>query len=303
MKQGPLTISALGADPPERSIHFHLSHMTLENGVARQVTQKVPEDVLTKILGMAPRLNTGSLTFVKGYQADHGLVWEELRDLGTTPARELDGKSILGSLPDGEGDGQLRRYIDDSINLLTEQSFNFERAEEGLPLLNLLWPWGNGMRQSVPNLFLHRGERINVFSASLRLGGLTRLASYLHRDYAFVGNGLNAKLEEIRENVEESDGPVLVVLDPITRMRELEKIEELHWLVREIDERLLRPLLEGSELNHTRITVLAESLAVRWDSTRNERSTLPFDERALEERKLPKTQIWELVSKGFSLNG
>ena len=115
MKQGPLTISALGADPPERSIHFHLSLMTLENGVARQVTQKVPEDVLTKILGMAPRLNTGSLTFVKGYQADHGLVWEELRDLGTTPARELDGKSILGSLPDGEGDGQLRRGCLSSI--------------------------------------------------------------------------------------------------------------------------------------------------------------------------------------------
>src|SRR5579884_4134492 len=36
MRQGPLTVSALGADPPERSTHFHLSLMSFDGERASQ---------------------------------------------------------------------------------------------------------------------------------------------------------------------------------------------------------------------------------------------------------------------------
>src|SRR5436309_2660365 len=34
LRQGPLTVSALGADPPPRSTHFHLSLMSFRDGTA-----------------------------------------------------------------------------------------------------------------------------------------------------------------------------------------------------------------------------------------------------------------------------
>lgn len=301
MRQGPLTVSALGADPPERSIHFHLSLMSFLDGIAHEVPGKIPDDDLATILDLAPHLNTKTLTLVSGIQADHGLVWEDLGELFTLPARDLDGKPIAGSLPNGDGDVRLRRYIDDSINLLTEQEFNVIRFEAGLPMLNLLWPWGNGTREPVPNLLLKRGERAVVLSSSLRLSGLARLAGYRHGEYALVGNAMNAKLEEIGKRVREASGPVIVVMDPITRLRELERIEELHWLISEIDRRLLTPLIEDSELNPTRITIVAGPLALTWDSKIHVPNGVPFDERALEERRLGDAQIWELVERVISL--
>lgn len=302
MNQGPLTVSALGADPPERSIHFHLSLMSFQDGIAREVQAKIPEEDLAEILALSPRLNTSTLTFVKGFQADHGLVWEELGDLGTTPARELDGHTLDGQLPDGDGDRQLRRYIDDSINLLTEREFNLVRLEAGLPMLNLLWPWGHGTRVQVPNLVLRRGERAQVFSGSLRLSGLARLASYKHGDFSVVGNGMNAKLEELVKEICQRPEPAIAVFDPISRLRERGKIEEIHWLVSEIDRRLLQPVIESSELNATRLTVIAGPLALKWDSKVNNRNSLPFDERTLHEEKLATTQIWELTEAAVSLS-
>ena len=304
MRQGPLTVSALGADPPERSTHFHLSLMSLHEGIAARVGVRIPADEQAKILELGKRLNTPLLTSVAGDQTDHGLVWEAFGDLETTPASEIEGQDPQTHFPAGDGDRLLRRFIDDSVNLLSEQEFNVRRAEAGLPTLNLLWPWGHGVRLPMPNLALRRGEPAMVLSGGLRLAGLARLVGYRNGDRSLLGNGLNAKWEVILDRVRQWNGPTLVVVDAFEGLSDAGKTEEMHWLLREIDKRFLEPLMDASLLNPTRLTILATGkaggLALRWDSTLPKNGVDPFDERAFEESRLPEYQLWEAAAMGFS---
>jgi 2,3-bisphosphoglycerate-independent phosphoglycerate mutase len=302
LAQGPLTISALGADPPERSTHFHASLMSFEDGVARRVTVQVPDDQVAVITRHAERLNTKALTFVAGEGLDHGLVWEALGDLGTTPPADVDGKPVRDHLPEGDADRPLRLFIDDSINLLSELELNQERTDQGLPLLNLLWPWGHGVRKPVPNLALRRGEPATVLSSSMRMQGLTRLVGYRHGDRHSFGRGLGVKLEHLAGEALKSD-LAFVVLDFIPTLREREKLEEANWLTREIDRRFLTPIFESALKSPTRISVVAPSikstgLAVSFATGQQGANTIPFDERAREERSLPTRDAWSVIEEG-----
>ena len=43
LRQGPLTVSALGWDPPERSLHFHLSLLSLQDTILAAKQPLTPE--------------------------------------------------------------------------------------------------------------------------------------------------------------------------------------------------------------------------------------------------------------------
>lgn len=304
MRQGPLTVSALGADPPERSTHFHLSLLAYDGGTAGSIGYEAPDDEVRLVLEQAKKLNTRSLTLVPGEGVDHGLVWEGLGDLATTPASEAEGKPIRASLPEGDAEAMLRRFVDDSVNLLSELEFNQRRVDEGLPPLNLLWPWGHGVRRPVPNLFLRRGERAHVESASLRLAGLTRLTGYVHGDRQAFGRGVNTRLDALARRLRE-ETVAIAVLDAPAALRSQGLEEELHWFVRQMNERLVAPLLEDALREPSRLTLLAPGsavgLGVSLQSPSSSANAIPFDERALEERTLGTRDLAELVETGITL--
>jgi len=212
MRQGPLTVSAFGFDPPDRSTHFHVSLLGVADGIATAPPAAITNEDLNIILEQAKRLNTKALTFLQGENADHALVWEDLGDLHTEPASSITGKQIKSQLPEGDAEKELRRFIDDSVNLLNELELNERRIDEGLPPLNLLWPWGHGRRTAVPNLLLKRGERAHVESNSLRLQGLTRLVGYRHGERRAFGKGTNTRLENIAKTALKED-PTVIVID------------------------------------------------------------------------------------------
>jgi hypothetical protein len=316
MRQGPLTVSALGADPPERSTHFHLSLMSHDDGRAEQPTYLPTADELALLWAAAKRLDTARFTLVRGEGFDHGLVWEALGDLGTTPARDVAGKIIKTALPEGDGDRPLRRLIDDSVNLLSELELNRQRVEEGLPPFNLLWPWGQGVREMVPNLLLRRGELATVESGSLRLAGLTRLSAYRHGSRAAFGKGLSTRLRDLADRAL-SRTISIVLVDAFAELRqsvsgEDDKMEEIHWLACEMDTNFFAPVLaafrgERVIAEPMRFTLLAPStseavglgLEVRSDARQD--NSLPFDERSLEERKLLTYDLASRVDWGVSL--
>ncbi|CAN5681895.1 hypothetical protein BH11ARM2_BH11ARM2_33830 [soil metagenome] len=169
---GPLMVSALRADPPERSTHFHLALLSVDdNGQVHETEGELEPGVLD-------RLRTRSLVPIPGYGKQHGLVWENVGSLRTVAARETVGRSLRESLPEGDPERALRRLIDDSTNLLTESEANRRLRDEGKAPANLLWPWGAGIRLPVPNLALERLTPARVSSRSWRLAGLSRLAGY-----------------------------------------------------------------------------------------------------------------------------
>lgn len=303
LRQGPLIVSALGSDPPERSVHSHLSLMSLQGGTIRLVRPLPPADHVAMVLDEAKRLNTKLLTLVPGEGEDHGLVWEEGSiDLHTLDAILAAEHTLKESLPEGDGEVMLRRYIDDSVNLLSGLPFNEERSDQGMPPLNLLWPWGQGFRERVPNLLLERGERAWVESGSLRMQGLTRLVGYRHGDRNAFGQGTNVRLEQLVESAMKHD-PTIVVLDAPGAFRASEQFEELEWMGREMDARLFSPLLEDAKKRPLRLVVLSpagdrDGLGMWFESGLQADNTVPFDERALE-GKLDVREAWEVVREAL----
>src|SRR5579864_8245995 len=75
LRQGPLTVAALGADPPDRSTHFHLSLMSFDDGIARLPKVDIASEEQQKVIELTKKLNTKTLTIVEGEGLDHGLVW------------------------------------------------------------------------------------------------------------------------------------------------------------------------------------------------------------------------------------
>lgn len=304
MRQGPLTVSALGADPPERSTHFHLSPASFDGSALRDPGPVPTPEEVDLIIGQSKRLQTPLLTVVHGEEWDHGLVWEALGDLGTTAVTDAYDKGVKSTLPEGDGERLLRRFVDDSVNVLNDLEFNQRRIDEGFPPVNVLWPWGHGTRRSVPNLVLRRGEVATVESGSLRLAGLTRLTGYRHASRRDFGRGTRTRLRKIAERALTRD-VTIAMLDAVREFRQKGMEEELHWFVRELDRELLQPLLEKARLEPSRITLLAPSsavgLALTSEPQRPEGNFLPFDERALEERTLPTRDLWQAVELGVTL--
>jgi 2,3-bisphosphoglycerate-independent phosphoglycerate mutase len=299
LRQGPLTVSALGADPPERSTHFHLSLMSFSDGVAVQPNVQISAKEAAEVVALAKKLNTKALTFVEGENLDHGLVWEGVGDLGTSAASEISGKAIKPFLPEGDAEVQLRRYIDDSINLLSEIELNQRRIGEELPPINLLWPWGHGVRRPVPNLALRRGHPALVVSESMRLQGLTRLSGYRHSGRSEYGRGLGVKLECITSDaLRESE--TLIVNESFSNLRRDGRLEEAEWLAKQVDAHLIQTLFNKALVEPMRLTVLAPGseigLGASFETRQATTDSIPFDERAFDEKALSTTTLWDAVA-------
>ncbi|MDR3687822.1 MAG: hypothetical protein P4L46_00485 [Fimbriimonas sp.] len=314
LRQGPLTVSALGFDPPERSTHFHLSPMSYVDGNILQPDVEWDAEEMRRLMVLAKRLDTKLLTILGGSGFDHALVWEALGDLGTTSPTDVNGKSYRDHLPQGDGETVLKRLIDDSVNLLGELDINKRRVEDGLPPLNVLWPWGQGVRTPVPNLAIRRGEPASVESVSLRLAGLTRLAGYRHVDRAKVGQLLKTQLRSIADRCL-SRQLSIIYLDVATDLRTNGMAEELDWFIREVDRELVRPLLSDLPRSSARLTLIAASmeqvnadgpipasaigLAAATETGMSGESFYPFDERSTLERSIPTRDLWDLVQAGI----
>ena len=309
MRPGPLMVSALGADPPTRSTHFLVSVMGLRGeGLAFPVA--LPDAAESQQLTDVFRfLNTKALTLLQGEELEHGLVWEGIGDVMTVPPSDAVGKPLAEVLPQGDLEKSLRRFNDDSINILMETEFNRIRLEEGRMPLVVLWPWGQGIRYPTPNLALKRGGPARVQSESYRMLGLTRLVGYRHGDRKQFQSGLNLDLPGLVKELPDSM-PLLLVASGVGQMRANGQMEELEWFLNRIETEYLSPVWDwaksveekGESVSFALVapSVGCEGLALRYESGVAGGRPLPFDERSLEERTIRRTNTHEVIDRVLS---
>ncbi len=319
--QGPLTVAALGHRPPERSVHFHLTLCTVdEGGVLRSVSGAKGSvspslSELDLVFGAVERLKTHELTPLRGEELDHALVWEGgSLDNETTPPSEAFAQEIFSVMLRGEGDELLRRFVDDSVNLLNTLEVNHVRREEGQPVLNCLWPWGQGFRPSLPSLPLRRGDVVHVVSGSMRMQGLCRLVGYSHGDRHKFGTKLQANYDLIRENAM-SHTLSLAVVHSVEEMQRHGRTDEIAWNIEQVAENVVRPMLERSKEDAFELRIVAPGgncstgappegastigLALRYSSDRLADNSFPFDERVVDDVRVPTANVWEFLHGAF----
>ncbi len=287
MAPGPLTVASLGADPPERSTHFDVALLSMnDNEIVGRYQDRLTTEENREVKRVGERLNTRKLTFLFDGGGAQGLVWEDLGGLGCTPPTDAVGKLLSKVRPKGDGDRMLERWIDDSVNMLFELDFNRRRADEGKPPINVLWPWGPGTRFRVPQLPIRRGFPALIQSPSVRLAGLTRLAGYRHEwidsEPAFEASYASSKKWD--RGVSVFDFPY----------RGPEDAEHSDWLLHAFTTRWLPQFLAEAEKGDT-LGILAlgsrAGLGLQWENGTLSTSTAPFDERVLEERRLPERDL------------
>lgn len=150
---------------------------------------------------------------------------------------------------------------------------------------------------------------------STRIVGLARLTGEKVADAAALGNGINLDLEAVLESCLGSRLS-LVVLDGFAQCRRHGRLERAEWLLSQFDSRFVRTVAELPPERPVRLTLLAPSgqtepespvgspsdggLALRYDNRSKQASTIPFDERALDDPRLPVQNVWEAVQEAMA---
>ena len=288
---GVLTVAALGADPPERSVHFAVTPLVMEDGqLRRPVTKPTPEE-RRAFIGVAKRLDTSKMSFVEGPLDAHGLVLEDGSiELGTTEPDDVG--DYRASLPEGDGETVLRRWIDDGINLLREAEFNRIREAEGIEMIDTLWPWGPGFRGQFPNLPIRYGAPIRVVGGSMRIQGLARLCG-CRLSGGMFGEGTNTRLEQVATS---SPGVQIGLIEAFQQFDAIEQEAERRWLTDEMDRRLWNPLIGEEDLQLLVTAITPEGgLVLHYDSRQVIENSVPFAERVLDDRTVHATSLADAV--------
>jgi hypothetical protein len=303
ISEGVFIVAALGAEPPDRSVHFHMSLLSTDGECVREPGFMPTDEELRAIMSLAKRLETSRLKVVEGRGLDHALVWEDGSiELHCAATEDAVRGGLSSSLPEGDGEKLLHRFIDDSINLLSELELNRIRIEEGLPPYNLLWPWGPGFRPTLPNLTVERGASVRFEGPNARLAGLCRLVGYRHGDPWACGTGTNLRLDDIAKSLIRSPIGVAAIAT-VGQFRQEGKEEEAAWLSREITGRLIEPLVCESVEEPRRILIAATrkdgfGLALNYRSDGPiEGSSRPFSGEVAEDKGLGAMMLHEAISE------
>jgi 2,3-bisphosphoglycerate-independent phosphoglycerate mutase len=314
-------VAALGHRPPEGSVQFHLTLCSVDNEGKLALAEPGPDmfvrggrvGELDELFTVAQRLRTQALTPLKGEGTDHALVWEGGSiDNETSSPGEAFGRELFSVLPRGEGESLLRRFVDDSVNLLGTLESNAVRRDEGLAPLNCLWPWGQGLRPDFPNLPLRRGDVVHVLSGSLRMQGLCRLAGYAHGDRHAFGTKLQTNYGLILENAT-AHQLSLAIVHSVEEMQRHGRTDEIEWNLEQLAANVIGPLLEREDPFELRLVAPCGQstagalhsgsspigLGLMYSSESLAANAFPFDERVLDDARVPTLNCWEFLQGGL----
>ncbi|MBX3096628.1 MAG: hypothetical protein KF812_07180 [Fimbriimonadaceae bacterium] len=300
LKEGPLVASAFAIEPPHRSVMMRVDIASIdENGRFQSIRPRPRPNELKEIENALLRLSTSRLIPVAGDEGVHVLVWEDgSLDLGLHVPTDAEGRAMRDNLPEGDGEVMLRRFIDDSVNLLRELPFNHERIEEGQTPINVLWPWGAGRYESTPDAARERGRPVSVATRDLRMRGVARQLGDFPVNAAGWYRGVHPDWKcwtiDHEAAVFESDA--------WTQMRRYGKFDEMAWAFERWQDDWLEPIWAEQE---TVVTVIApaqeqdgtaDGIALTFDPEWPRAEPMfPFDERSLDERRLTCENLVDVI--------
>ena len=176
--RGPIEAAAMGLPMEAKDVAFRCSLITTDGtSLLDYSAGHITTEEARPIIALAnEKLGTRSMTIFPGVSYRHIMRWHDgPTEVLTHPPHENMGKPLADILPVGDGESKLRRFIEDSLNLLDEIPFNKNRRAEGKPPANTLWPWSPGRTPNLPSFLSQRGVTGAVVSAVDVVRGLGKL--------------------------------------------------------------------------------------------------------------------------------
>ncbi len=298
---GTALASAFRFDSPSGSLAFALSWVSVdEEGLVSR--QEPSAEEIASLPSVFQRLSTPTFAFGLGHRSTH--VMADLGgecDLRTTPLHEIDAR-YEDHLPLGDREKNYRQLIDDSRNILEDHEINRRRRGEGLPLLNLFWPWGGGIVQDHDNLVLRTGLPLTAISNNPLLTGMARGYGMSIPKRPQDWWGVDAA--DCLTRVAPLTGARLVLLTGLPKNRDESGVERAVFTLEKLSQELIDPALErGEESDMTLLFPGGQDhrgLGLRFRSSDPAQQTMPFDERILDEPGVPERRLHEVVRHVFA---
>ncbi len=151
--RAPLEAASMGIRIGPRDVAFRLNLVTLspqdgkpvmDDYSAGHITTEEAEEI---IRDLGKRLGDKEFNFFPGVSYRHLLVWrngERSLKLKTTPPHDISGKEVGLHLPQGEGEGEILRLMEEGKKILQSHPQNERRRQAGRKPANAIWLWGQG---------------------------------------------------------------------------------------------------------------------------------------------------------------
>ncbi len=315
--RGPIEAAAMQIPMEEKDVAFRCSLVTTDGVTMLDYSSgHIDTEDSRKLIELAnSKLGTSSIKLFPGVSYRHIMRWTGgPTDVRTYPPHETVGRKLSEILPEGDGDVVLRKFIDDSINLLNDLPFNKRRREEGISPANTLWPWSPGRAPQLTAFSKKRGVTGGLISAVDVVRGLGVLTGLqiinVPGATGYFDTNYRGKAEYAVNALDHHDF-VWIHVEAPDEAGHMGSVEEKVKAIENIDRHVvgtLRSLLDGkvdyrllcAPDHMTPVSTTKHAIGpvpfLLYDSTRplNRGHQLPYDERALD-------QTSTVVDEGYRL--
>jgi 2,3-bisphosphoglycerate-independent phosphoglycerate mutase len=267
------------------------------------------------------KLSTNVIHFFPGVSYRHIMVWRGgSAEVKCAAPYKFHGEPFRDHLPEGDGDRKLTSLIEDSYEILDQHPINRRRRDEGHLPANMIWFWGESRAPRMPSFLTRFGRTGSVVAAVDLIRGLGRMVGlrvidvpgatgYLDTDYL-------AKGRYAADALDNGDFVWVHVEAPDEAGHE-KNIEKKIEAIEQCDEKVLGTILDSvkSKGLDTRILLMPDHPTpiatgshssekvpfLLFDSTKPERNSLPFDERAVHDTRLVVDDGTQLIRMLFEM--
>ena len=215
--RAPLEAAAQGISLGANDWAIRCNFVTIQNGkmvsfTAGQIPNDLARDLIARLQG---RLGSPEWEFFPGvsyrnlliHRPAAGSVAPFTKETRTTPPHDLTDQAVTPHLPSGPGGSVLRRFMEQSAEIVASAPANQERLQRGEPSATEIWLWGQGQRPALQDFYSRFGKRGAMITAVDLLRGIAALlgwknievpgaTGYLDTDYAAKGRYAIAALAD-----------------------------------------------------------------------------------------------------------
>jgi len=257
--RAPLEAASMGVRLKPRDVAFRCNLITLgfrngreymEDFSADHISTEEAREVMARI---GDTLGNEEFNFYPGVSYRHLMVWrngEQGLEVKTTPPHDISGKDIAPYLPQGGGQEEVLRLMEEAKKILSPGLANQGRRKMGKKPANAIWLWGQGKAPSLLPMTERFGLKGSVISAVDLMKGIGFYAGLeilnVPGATGYLDTNYGGKAEYALREISKKD-LVYVHLEAPDEASHNGNLKDKIQAIEDFDHKIVGPILRGLE--------------------------------------------------------
>ncbi|MEG1614081.1 MAG: cofactor-independent phosphoglycerate mutase [Oscillospiraceae bacterium] len=259
--RSPLEALSIGVELQDTDVSLRCNLVTLSDEPdyeSKTMVDYCAGDIETSeaselIKAVQEEFGNGEFEFFSGVSYRHCLVWHNgTTDIEVmTPPHDISGRVVGKYLSNNPNAKSLVAMMKDSFEFLSNHPINLKRAAQGKRPANSIWMWGEGKKPMLPSFYELYGIHGSVISAVDLLKGIGKGAKMSTPNVAgatgYIDTNFEGKAQAALDELANGSDYVYIHIEAPDECGHRNEPENKVRSIELIDERVLKPLLEGLE--------------------------------------------------------